>query len=345
MKNTRETSMSQELEATREPVRWLGNRNIIVPPEIVPVPRVSPIRSRKRTPCRAADGVPVCRAGSREWFSDHVFADVETETRDLRAACGTSIAAHGACLIGLVVLLASQSALTTPARVGEPMRMPAFVAIMGGGAGAGANRVASPAPLAAPSEGREQPPVKKRAAEATHARPPQPPPPVPAAMPPEIAPASEPFEGPAQAHTEGAEDTSARPPDGAAGGVGDAGGGAGAGSGSGNGGGHGVGDGSGIGASRGPYRLGEGIEAPKKIKDVAPIYPSGAMAMRAIGTVVIEAIVGIDGKVREAKVIHSIAQLDQAALEAVRQWEFAPARLNGAAVAAIVNILVTFSIY
>jgi TonB family protein len=97
--------------------------------------------------------------------------------------------------------------------------------------------------------------------------------------------------------------------------------------------------------SPGPYRLGQGIEPPRKVKDVRPIYPSGAMALRALGTVVIEAIVGADGKVHEAKVLHSIPELDRAALDAVQQWEFAPARLNGAAVAVIVTVLVKFSLY
>jgi protein TonB len=67
--------------------------------------------------------------------------------------------------------------------------------------------------------------------------------------------------------------------------------------------------------------------------------------MRALGTVVIEAIIGVDGKVREARIVSSIPELDQAALDAVRQWEFTPSRLNGVAVAVIVTVLVRFSLY
>jgi protein TonB len=61
--------------------------------------------------------------------------------------------------------------------------------------------------------------------------------------------------------------------------------------------------------------------------------------------VIVEATVGADGKVHEAKIVHSIPPLDQAALDAVRQWEFAPSRLNGVPVAVIVTILVQFAIH
>jgi protein TonB len=348
MKTSPAASKNPEPETAPEPGHWLGNRNIVVPPDIVPVRRVSPLQRKRRTPCRPwADGVPVSRTGSREWFGDHVFAD--GQPRDFRGACGTSIAAHAGCLIGLSVLLATPPASTPPARVGEPLRMPVFVAAMGSGAGGGADLAASP--LRDPAPDRQEQAAKGRVADATPVRPLPRQTPVPTTAAPEVAPATEQVESGAPAHTENIEDTAVRPPDGAAGGAGDAGGATGDGTGSGGGGaggshGRGVSNGPpGIAMSPGPYRLGEGIEPPRKIKDVAPVYPSAAMAMRALGTVVIEAIVGVDGKIREAKVIHSIPQLDHAALEAVRQWEFAPARLNGVAVAAIVTILVTFSIY
>ena len=61
--------------------------------------------------------------------------------------------------------------------------------------------------------------------------------------------------------------------------------------------------------------------------------------------VLIEAVVGTDGKVQEAKVIHSVPLLDQAALDAVRQWEFTPSRLNGVPVAVIITVIVQFAIH
>jgi protein TonB len=95
----------------------------------------------------------------------------------------------------------------------------------------------------------------------------------------------------------------------------------------------------------GPYQLGNGIEPPRKIKDVAPTYPTGAWTSRTRGAVLVEVVIGADGLVHNAKVLRSIPLLDQAAIDAVRQWEFRPAKLNGVAVAVIVTILVQFSIY
>ena len=68
------------------------------------------------------------------------------------------------------------------------------------------------------------------------------------------------------------------------------------------------------------------------------------MASQAMGTVLIEATIGADGKVHNARVLRSVAALDQAALDAVRQWEYEPSRLNGMAVAVTMVIVVTFSL-
>ncbi len=104
------------------------------------------------------------------------------------------------------------------------------------------------------------------------------------------------------------------------------------------------GSGSGSGEP-GPVRLGAGIEPPRKIKDVKPAYPAGALAERTYGTVVVHATIGIDGKVRDVTVIRSIPALDRAAIDAVRQWEFSPARMQGVPVAVIVTIVVNFAIF
>jgi outer membrane biosynthesis protein TonB len=55
--------------------------------------------------------------------------------------------------------------------------------------------------------------------------------------------------------------------------------------------------------------------------------------------------VGPSGPLRlGSTVIHSIPQLDHAALEAVRQWEYEPTRINGALVALIMTVVVNFAI-
>ena len=350
--------MGVELARCPEPVGWVGNRNIIVPPDITPVRRVSPIPQKKRTVCRPRpDGEPICRAGNREWFSDQLF--VESHTRDTRVAHSSSMTAHASCLIGLLILI-GQPAPATPVRVSAPLRMPAFVAISGGGGGSVPLLVATPSvrSLAAASPAvravRTEPPKKSRTVSA--------PTPVAPERLAEYAPRPtrqevSRIEG-ETAPNAGETQTSAAdvPAEGAGGGgAGDGQSKAGAGSGVGAGGvglgvggsnGDGVGDGrSGVAMTPGPYRVGNGIAPPRKIKDVRPIYPAGALASRALGTVLIEAVVGADGKVHDATVVHSIPSLDRAALDAVRQWEFLPSTLNGVAIAVVITVLVQFSIH
>ena len=56
------------------------------------------------------------------------------------------------------------------------------------------------------------------------------------------------------------------------------------------------------------------------MKDVKPVYPAIAQSARVQGVVIIEATIGPDGTVQEAKVLRSIPLLDAAALDAVKQW-------------------------
>lgn len=93
-----------------------------------------------------------------------------------------------------------------------------------------------------------------------------------------------------------------------------------------------------------PIRVSGDIVPPTKVKNVNPVYPPGAVSDKVQGQVVIEATIGADGKVQDAKVLRSIPQLDQAALDAVRQWEFTPTLLKGVAVPVIMTVTVTFSL-
>jgi protein TonB len=95
---------------------------------------------------------------------------------------------------------------------------------------------------------------------------------------------------------------------------------------------------------RTPMRIGGRIQAPRRLVTVAPVYPPIAQAARKEGTVEIEALIGEDGKVRNAKVIAGTQLLNEAALTAVRQWVFTPTRLNGEPVAVIMTVTVVFSL-
>jgi protein TonB len=93
-----------------------------------------------------------------------------------------------------------------------------------------------------------------------------------------------------------------------------------------------------------PRRVGGKISAPLKIRDVKPIYPPIAQTARVQGVVIIEATIGPDGMVQVARVLRSIPLLDQAALDAVRQWQFTPSFLNGVAVPVIMTVTVNFEL-
>ena len=96
-------------------------------------------------------------------------------------------------------------------------------------------------------------------------------------------------------------------------------------------------------AAPAPIRPGANIPYPVKVKDVKPVYPPDALRARVSGVVGIEVTIGEDGRVRDAVVKRSIPLLDQAAIDAVRQWEFTPTIVDGKPVPIIVTVTVSFA--
>jgi protein TonB len=93
-----------------------------------------------------------------------------------------------------------------------------------------------------------------------------------------------------------------------------------------------------------PVRVGGNVTAPERTKYVAPVYPEIAISARVSGLVIVEAIVSSAGDVTDARVLKSIPLLDMAALDAVRQWRYAPTTLNGVPVPVILTLSVNFSL-
>ena len=93
-----------------------------------------------------------------------------------------------------------------------------------------------------------------------------------------------------------------------------------------------------------PVRVGGAIRQPTQLKKVNPVYPPIAQSARVQGVVIIEAIIGPDGRVTEAKVLRSIPLLDAAALDAVKQWVYTPTLLNGVPVPVIMTVTVNFTL-
>jgi TonB family protein len=93
----------------------------------------------------------------------------------------------------------------------------------------------------------------------------------------------------------------------------------------------------------GALRVGRNIRTPRKIIDVKPVYPPEARDAQVQGVVILELRIEPDGHVGGARVLRSIPLLDQAALEAVQQWEFEPTLLNGTPVAVVMTVTVQFT--
>jgi periplasmic protein TonB len=90
--------------------------------------------------------------------------------------------------------------------------------------------------------------------------------------------------------------------------------------------------------------VGGDIKPPRKVVDVAPVYPPLARAARVEGLVILEAVIAEDGSVRDVRLLRSVRLLDAAAVEAVRQWRFTPTLLNGQPVPVVMAITVAFTL-
>ena len=86
-------------------------------------------------------------------------------------------------------------------------------------------------------------------------------------------------------------------------------------------------------------------ELPEAVTKVTPAYPDLAREAGVDGTVMVQALVGKDGKVKDVRVVKSIPMLDENAKAAVRQWVFKPALSNNKPVAVWVGVPVKFSLH
>jgi len=93
-----------------------------------------------------------------------------------------------------------------------------------------------------------------------------------------------------------------------------------------------------------PLRVHGNIKTPTKVRHVNPVYPPEAQEARIQGVVILETTIDPNGIVSDAKVLRSIPLLDQAAVDAVMQWEFTPTMLNGAPVPVIMTVTVNFTL-
>jgi protein TonB len=85
-------------------------------------------------------------------------------------------------------------------------------------------------------------------------------------------------------------------------------------------------------------------ELPEAIERPAPDYPAEARRAGVEGTVIVQALVGRDGRVKDARIVKTVPGLDEAAEACVRRWRFKPAMSKGQPVAVWVAIPVKFTL-
>jgi len=97
---------------------------------------------------------------------------------------------------------------------------------------------------------------------------------------------------------------------------------------------------------QGAVRPGNGITAPKLIRQVEPKYTTEAMSAKISGDVELEAVVNADGTVGDIRVTKALDDkygLDQNAIRAAKMWLFEPGRdRDGRPVPVIVTLILSF---
>jgi TonB family protein len=91
-------------------------------------------------------------------------------------------------------------------------------------------------------------------------------------------------------------------------------------------------------------RVGGVIQPPVRLFNVDPEYPEEAQAARVEGVVILEVVIGVDGRVIQTEVIQSIPELDEAAIDAASQWRYQPVLLNGEPVEVVMNVYINFTL-
>jgi protein TonB len=235
---------------------------------------------------------------------------------------------------------------TEPLKDPDPIRMVFLVSPgPGGGGGGGGLKMKTPPPkaqrkgiqkISSPIPARKLPPPMR-----PEPKPPEPPKPLEAKqLPPVMAPIPT-----KPAETQDKEGLLAKAPEtppsqgpGAGGGVG-----SGQGTGLGQGDGTGIGEGSGGGYGGGPFRPGSGVEPPRLLREVRADYTDEARRANIEGEVELEIVVRRDGTVGDVRLIRGLrGGLNERAMNAVRQWRFAPGRMKGTPVDVVVQVGVEF---
>jgi TonB family protein len=96
------------------------------------------------------------------------------------------------------------------------------------------------------------------------------------------------------------------------------------------------------------HAIGEaGLRAPRVLHQVTPQYTAAAMRARIEGSVLLEAVVDVDGHVGAIHIARSLDELnglDEQAVRALEQWTFMPGTKDGVAVPVRITVQLSFAL-
>lgn len=96
--------------------------------------------------------------------------------------------------------------------------------------------------------------------------------------------------------------------------------------------------------AQGAVKVEGDMKPPKLIKEVQPVYPEVARLAEVQGVVILSVKADEKGQVVDVMVLRSIPLLDQAAIDAVKQWVYEPTVIDGKAVPIVFTVTVRFQL-
>jgi TonB family protein len=93
------------------------------------------------------------------------------------------------------------------------------------------------------------------------------------------------------------------------------------------------------------YQPGVDVKSAIVLHRVQPPYPHAAMVARIPGWVIVKCVIGKTGEVRDVEIVKSsMVMFEQPAVDALRQWKFAPGYFHGQAVDTYFELKITFEV-
>ncbi|HEY2822469.1 MAG TPA: TonB family protein [Candidatus Acidoferrum sp.] len=91
-----------------------------------------------------------------------------------------------------------------------------------------------------------------------------------------------------------------------------------------------------------PLPVGGDVKAAHLVSSVPPVYPGLARTQHIQGAVLVDALIDVNGRVSSMKVVSGPVLLHQAAMDALRQWKYQSATLDGKAVPMHLTVTIQF---